>query len=265
MNWFYVDAGQQAGPVDDAQLNELVRAGKISAETLVWREGLANWQPYRDATGGGVAVVQPPGPNAPFGAASAGSGADEAVCAECRGVFKKQDMVTFGNSYVCANCKPVFMQRMAEGAQIAPVAPVEMRYAGFWIRFVAKFIDGLILGVFFFIPAFIIGFNSAMSGRPPSARLQMVQILANLGFAAAMIIYNIFFIGKFGATPGKMAVKLHVVTSRGETVSWGRATGRGFAELLSRIICAIGYIIAAFDKEKRALHDHICDTRVVYK
>jgi len=26
----------------------------------------------------------------------------------------------------------------------------------------------------------------------------------------------------------------------------------------------IGYIMAAFDSEKRALHDHICDTRVIY-
>jgi len=26
----------------------------------------------------------------------------------------------------------------------------------------------------------------------------------------------------------------------------------------------IGYIIAGFDREERAVHDHICGTRVVY-
>ena len=48
MNWYYVSAGQQAGPVEEAQLEDLFRTGKIQAETLVWKEGMANWQPYRE-------------------------------------------------------------------------------------------------------------------------------------------------------------------------------------------------------------------------
>ena len=44
----------------------------------------------------------------------------------------------------------------------------------------------------------------------------------------------------------------------------GRAVGRYFAQWLSAFILYIGYIIAGFDSEKRALHDHICDTRVIY-
>jgi uncharacterized RDD family membrane protein YckC len=75
--------------------------------------------------------------------------------------------------------------------------------------------------------------------------------------------YNIFFVGKFGATPGKMALRLKVVTASGGTVSYARATGRYFAELLSSITLLIGYIMAAFDEQKRALHDRICDTRVI--
>ena len=38
-----------------------------------------------------------------------------------------------------------------------------------------------------------------------------------------------------------------------------------FAELLSGMICDIGYLIVAFDSQKRGLHDHICNTRVIYK
>ena len=49
MNWYYVKAGQQTGPVDEAQLDALRSSGQIEAETLVWREGMANWQPYREA------------------------------------------------------------------------------------------------------------------------------------------------------------------------------------------------------------------------
>jgi len=31
------------------------------------------------------------------------------------------------------------------------------------------------------------------------------------------------------------------------------------------MVCYIGYLIVAFDDQKRALHDHICNTRVIYK
>ena len=72
-----------------------------------------------------------------------------------------------------------------------------------------------------------------------------------------------FFLGKFGATPGKMACKLKVVRPDGERISYARALGRHFAEMLSGIILYIGYIMAAFDEEKRTLHDRICDTRVI--
>jgi len=46
-------------------------------------------------------------------------------------------------------------------------------------------------------------------------------------------------------------------------VSYGRAAGRYFAKMLSGIIMGIGYIMAGFDSQKRALHDMICDTRVI--
>jgi uncharacterized RDD family membrane protein YckC len=35
--------------------------------------------------------------------------------------------------------------------------------------------------------------------------------------------------------------------------------------IVSGIILLIGYIMAGFDDEKRALHDRVCDTRVIYK
>jgi len=72
------------------------------------------------------------------------------------------------------------------------------------------------------------------------------------------------YLGRYGATPGKMAVKIRVVTPDGGPISYGRATGRFFADILSGMICYIGYLMVAFDKEqRRALHDHICGTRVV--
>jgi len=69
--------------------------------------------------------------------------------------------------------------------------------------------------------------------------------------------------GKYAATLGKMACGLKVVLPDGAPISYGRAFGRAWAELLSGFICDIGYIIAAFDSQKRSLHDHIANTRVI--
>jgi uncharacterized RDD family membrane protein YckC len=46
-------------------------------------------------------------------------------------------------------------------------------------------------------------------------------------------------------------------------VGYGRATGRAFGEIVSGIICYIGYLMMIWDEEKRTLHDRMANTRVV--
>ncbi len=254
MNWYYVDAGQQTGPVDESQLQELLRLGKIQNDTLVWHEGMANWQPYYGVQPpAGIALPAPEPSLRPIAA-------NEAACSECGKIFAKQDMLAYGGIHVCAGCKPIFMQKLAEGARIQTG---RLNYAGFWIRFGAKLLDGLILGVIFIPPMLYFAFKNI--GAKPQPQFQILQAAFQFGYIFANLGYSIFFLGRYGATPGKMACKLQVVTAEGGRVSFGRATGRGFAEMLSGIICDLGYLIAAFDGQKRALHDHICNTRVVYK
>src|SRR5437016_817233 len=111
MNWYYVDAGQQAGPVDDMQLQELVSSGKVLPETLVWKEGMANWQPYEEVKRPGLRLATPV-------SATAVASSGEAVCSECGGVFSVQDMIQHGSLRVCAQCKPILLQKLAEGAKL---------------------------------------------------------------------------------------------------------------------------------------------------
>jgi len=257
MDWYYVDGGQQAGPVDDAQLAALASSGKILSDTLVWRDGMETWRMYGEVKAPGAdallapPLVAPAPPALPSG---------EAACAECGGVFNVQDMIPYGNVHVCAGCKPVFMQKLAEGARVNTGT---FNYAGFWIRVGAKILDGLILGVVFLPPFFYFAIKAA--GQQPFGKFQVLQLFFELVYMAANIGYQIFFLGKYGATLGKMACGLRVVTAEGGKVSYARATGRVFAEMLSGMICYIGYIIVAFDDQKRGLHDHICNTRVVFK
>lgn len=252
MNWYYTENGQQAGPVDDAQLDELIRSGKVQPDTLLWREGMPAWVPCREVKGG----AKPASPAIPVAGAPA-----QVVCAECGKTFPIDETIPHGNARVCAACKPVFLQKLAEGAALNTG---QLNYAGFGIRFGAKFIDGLILGVPFMI-VYVYELVSMNRGAAPP-QLGIVPALTNFGFLFVQLAYQVFFLGKFGATPGKMACKLKVVRSDGSPIGYGRAAGRFFAELLSGLICYIGYIMVAFDKpQRRALHDHICNTRVVYK
>jgi uncharacterized RDD family membrane protein YckC len=282
MNWYYVKQGEQAGPVDDAQLEQLRAGGTIQDDTLIWREGMANWQPYSQVKSASSAPSAPPlaAPAAAYAASSTET--LDAVCVECGNMFPKSNMIRYRDNWVCANCKPVFMQKLAEGAQLNTG---DLRYAGFWIRFAAKILDGLILGFVLVVPLviFIIyAMGNATSSSSSPFHLESDHSLHAAGSAAGLVgnllgflfqfvfiaanaIYAGFFVGKYGATPGKMACKLIVVDVNGAPISYGRAFGRGFAEIVSRLVCNIGYIIAAFDGQKRALHDHICSTRVIYK
>jgi uncharacterized RDD family membrane protein YckC len=255
MNWYYVEGGQQAGPVDDAQFEALVRNGRIEAECLVWHEGMPNWQPlhYVRSTpfGGGSQVPGPPMP---------ASDPSQAKCAECGGVFNREDLLAFGEIHVCAACKPVFMQKLSEGAKIETGA---RRYAGFWIRAGAKMVDGLILRVVGFVLMLAVGIPLGAIRPSGAAGIEVFGLV--FGSLVAMAYY-VFFVGKYGATPGKMACKLKIVTAHGEPMSYSKAFGRFWAEAVSGCLTlTLGYIMAGFDKEARALHDRICDTRVIYK
>jgi uncharacterized RDD family membrane protein YckC len=181
------------------------------------------------------------------------------ICSVCNKPFPREEMVRFGPSLVCAACKPTYVQMLEQGAS----TPGAFRYGGFWIRFAAKFVDGLVIGVVNLLISYLITLPIANPADPSSVLIaSALSTLANFAFAIGITTW---FLGRFGATPGKMAFGLVVVHPDGRSISYGRAFGRYFAEIISSLTLGIGYLIAAFDDEKRALHDRICDTRVVYK
>jgi len=185
----------------------------------------------------------------------------QTICAECGGVFAAEETIRYGNVNVCAACKPRFMQKLAEGA---PVDTGNFRYAGFWIRFLAYFVDGLVVYALIIAGQMAVGMSLIQSvGLAPRS---VSVVFAVFGFQLLVaVLYETILIGKYGATPGKMACGLVVVTTDGGKVSYALAVGRYFAKVLSVLTIYIGYIMAAFDPQKRALHDRICGTRVIRK
>jgi uncharacterized RDD family membrane protein YckC len=254
MKWYYAENGKQMGPVEESALDDLVRSGVVRDNTLVWREGMANWQPHQAVRSAAVAPPPPTLPTSP----------DMRYCAECGRPFPSGELVTVGNASVCAQCKPVYLQRLREGGQ----AIGARRYAGFWIRFVARLIDGVILSIVVLILRipFLALIPLAPDRVGPAALPLMmglggVMILINLVVGVA---YEAYFVSTRGGTPGKLALGLRIIRADGSPVSAGLAAGRYFAQWISGIILLIGYIMAGFDDEKRALHDRICDTRVIH-
>jgi uncharacterized RDD family membrane protein YckC len=150
-------------------------------------------------------------------------------------------------------------------------------YGGFWIRFLARVIDGILLGVInavVRIPLMLMFGIGTMGmrglGRGSGAGLIFAPAMMGvLGLSALIGValgaaYEVYFLSTNGATPGKMALGLRVIRADGGPISPMLALGRHFAMWVSAFILMIGYIMAGFDPEKRALHDRICETRVIY-
>jgi|SRR5579859_1665022 len=161
--------------------------------------------------------------------------------------------------------------RAGIAAPFAPAAPAfsGVRYAGFWIRFLARLIDGAILGIaglLLRLPLMLMlgigmgrGYTFGMTHAVGA--VTAVSLLVNLALGMA---YEVYFVSTRGATPGKMALGLKIIRADGSPVPPGLALGRYFAQWISGITLFIGYIMAGFDSQKRALHDRICETRVIY-
>lgn len=200
-------------------------------------------------------------------------------CSQCGRTFAHSDLVQIAGNWVCADCKPAFLSRvMSSGA--AGASPLAWCYGGFWIRFGARFIDGLIftipMVIFFamFIPNLIRAQRQAGGAAAPP------NLFAVSGFITFFLImfvaggfYEILMLKYRSATVGKMACGLRVIRSDGRSLSWGVCFGRFFMwnvvtsgiPYLNSVLMLVSSIMLGVDNEKRALHDRVCDTRVIYK
>ena len=156
----------------------------------------------------------------------------------------------------------------ANGQQIASVEVGPP--AGFWIRFVAAMIDGLILIAAISVIVGIVITFLALSGNWVDADGTVATILSIIVAVVAIIVIGWLYEALMtssarGATLGKQAVGVRIVRADGAQLSFGRATARHFlkAMITPMVPFAIGYLLAAFTARKRALHDFMADTFVI--
>jgi len=199
------------------------------------------------------------------------------ACSQCGQALAQSDLVHIAGNWVCADCKPAFLSRvMASGA--AGASPLAWRYGGFWIRFGARMIDGLIFMVPILIFAALVIPNLIRArGHAPVTPNSMFAAAGFLTFFVVFFLaggcYEILMLKYRSGTIGKMACGLKVVRPDGGSLSWGVCFGRFFMwnvvtsgiPYINSILMLVSSIMLGVDNEKRALHDRVCDTRVIHK
>jgi uncharacterized RDD family membrane protein YckC len=131
----------------------------------------------------------------------------------------------------------------AQQTQTGPAPGVV--FGGFWIRFVAYFIDILLIGIVYFILASI------------------STSLALLVYVGALAYFMLCW-GLLGQTVGMMPFRLRIVRDvDGGKLTWGNVILRMIGWVISGAVLDIGFIWAAFDSRKRGWHDIISGTVVI--
>jgi uncharacterized RDD family membrane protein YckC len=142
-----------------------------------------------------------------------------------------------------------------------------VRYGGFWIRFVAAILDGIIVQVVVLPLAFVAGGVSGFAGVMGGIPREGLGILGGLigfviGIFGTWLYEALMESSSRQATLGKMIFGMKVTDLYGNRISFGRATGRHFGKYLSGLTLLIGYIMAGFTERKQALHDMLAGTLV---
>lgn len=251
MKWFYIDESvtdgeRRKGPYSIEEIRDLVKQGLIKDETLVWRSGEENWKTWKDFV-------------------------TEEIHEEARQDAEREEQL---QNTIKA------LEEAIESDKLKI-----RRFAGFFTRAVAFIIDNLILGLAGGIVLFILGSLGLMEIgaiqeaainyiKNPMSNEAITQLVEAPGMATFLsiwtIIQTIYFIvfhAIFSATPGKMIVHIHVETSNGERLTWISSIARYLCSVLTQftmVFYGLGYIIVCIDPKRRALHDWIAHTFVVY-
>lgn len=249
MNILVAKNGSQLGPFSETDLRAKLASGEFAPTDFGWHEGLTAWAPLSQLLGSDPA----PSPMAPLPTPSA-----PAPGAYAPQPYAAPQGQNLPGGYAPQPANSPYPAAYQPGAMPAWGAQGSSNYAGFWLRFVALIIDGIILA----IPRTIVAFVLLAIGLSQGAVNLLVAVLS-------LLLYWFYFATMESSanqgTLGKMALGLKVTDENGNRLSFGSATGRYFGKLVSTITLGIGYIMAGFTQRKQALHDLMAHTLVVRK
>ena len=141
------------------------------------------------------------------------------------------------------------------------------QYAGFFVRLAAYTLDSLLVSIALLVITVPMGIVTLFNGSNIFTRPLLFQYSA---YAIFLYLIRAFYFAvctySSGCTIGKKLMNIRVIsTDEQEKLTFVNALYREtIGRFLSGLILYVGYIILGPDKEKKALHDILCDTRVIY-
>jgi uncharacterized RDD family membrane protein YckC len=226
--WFFALDNQQRGPVGIEDIRFMLHAGTLYANSLVWTPGMPQW-------------------------------AAAATVPELADVFNPIDApdapdAIGGPRELQYGLTPSHYKTSAIG-----------EFATFWQRFVASFIDGIVVSAVTQPLSAIIG----LAVRDGAAFRHAGEAALGMQFAIGQCIGWLYFAlmvtsSKQG-TLGMMAMGLVVTDLEGKPITFARATGRHFAAILSEMTCFIGYLMMLWTQKRQTLHDIIAGTLILQR
>ncbi|WP_394538572.1 RDD family protein [Lysobacter enzymogenes] len=298
--WYYSDEERnQHGPLDAVAMVARHDRGELRPHTLVWRDGLSQWQPWRELA---AELVAAPGfaPLAdPAEAEQASAGRTAAAVAAAQAQAEARQSPAQAGPAAAANAgipgdAAAAAAAATASAPAAPAAGAQSPYAapraevaenshvvlgqpviaaGFWRRLAAYLIDSTLVGTLYyavatvlFIGVFMVGFtgDSMRWLESGSALSVVVTAVSTLSY---VLISACYYAGlessSMQATLGKLAVGIKVVDTDGARLGRGRALARWAASIVSWLTLGVGFLMAAFTERKRGLHDLLARTQVV--
>jgi uncharacterized RDD family membrane protein YckC len=223
--WYVRTENETLGPYDGWRVKELIETGQVRRNTLIARVGASEWSSVKD--------------------------------------IPAFDGLVTGVKTASRPQVPATQPAFAEGS---------IRYAGFWIRVAAYLIDYVIVnlivivvsGVVGLIIGLVIGGLAAQRGEQATLPTSISLIGGAVGLVIVLVYYIKFNSGRWQATPGKRLLGIHLIKPDGQPIGGWLACGRYFAYIISALPFCIGFMMAGWNEDKKALHDMICGTRVIY-
>jgi len=153
-------------------------------------------------------------------------------------------------------------------------ATVTPRYAGFWRRFWALFLDAVLLNIVM-TPLYLLWVFPVMmsvSGRTGPEDMDPATAWSVLGtMTSFMMIGGVVGLAYFAgfessgyqATLGKLALGIRVSDLEGRRIGFGRALLRRLARIITDLTFLIGYLMMLWTQRRQTLHDLMAGTLVV--
>jgi uncharacterized RDD family membrane protein YckC len=225
--WYYaITEGNQQGPVATEELREMIRAGRLAAKDLVWREGMSNW-----AEAGTVPELFPP---------------------EMREVPTAVPL-----SY---QSPPPQINYYNPVGGVVVYGGFWLRFAAYLIDMVILWVPKLAISTGL---GALGHYKVPMSRQGIPMFPDMGSMGGLLNVAMDWLYFALMESSSWQATLGKRACGLIVTDLSGARITFGRATGRYFGKLISGMILYIGFMMAGWTQRKQALHDMMASTLVI--